>query len=72
MKITLSDGFMEAAIEPQDLELEVPCPACRLGKNPSGGECSTCRGKNYVVTPIGRQILSFVIANAKDFRAGKI
>lgn len=69
MKITLADGFMEAEIQPQDLELEASCPACRLGKLPSGANCSTCEGRGIVATPLGLHILAFVIKQAPHYRS---
>jgi hypothetical protein len=63
---------MEAEIQPQDLELEKPCPACLLGRNKNGGDCSTCNGRGIVVTPLGLHIMAFVVNNAKAFRDGKL
>ena len=70
MKITLANGWMEAEIQPQDLELEIPCPekACVLGRNRSGGNCSCCEGRGIVPTTLGLHVLAFVMRNAAWYR----
>lgn len=69
MKITLANGYMEAEIQPHDLELEKLCPACKLGKHESGADCSTCEGRGIVPTLLGLHILAFVVKQAPHYRA---
>jgi hypothetical protein len=68
LQLTSRDNYIE--VEAHDLDLEVPCPqqGCVAGKM-QGGNCTTCEGRGYVLTPMGLHILAFVIKNAAWFRA---
>jgi hypothetical protein len=69
LKLTVHKHFTEIQLDPADIELETPCPACVLGKTPSGANCSTCEGRGLVLTPVGEHLLAFVIRNAPAWRA---
>ncbi len=44
-------------VEPDDLALEVPCPACQPPGDPN---CPQCRGSGWIVTPLGQAVLEFL------------
>jgi len=44
----------------QDLQIQVPCPLCKLGKYPSGARCSTCEGEGWVLTLLGVEIAALI------------
>ena len=68
MKLTIQNNFTEVQLDPADIELETLCPACSLGRTPSGAACSTCEGTGIVLTPVGEHLLAFVIRNAPAWR----
>lgn len=44
----------------QELQIQVPCPICKLGKYPSGARCSTCEGEGWVLTLLGVEIAALI------------
>lgn len=72
MKLNFSRFGVEATVEAIDLEFEVQCPVCSLGRMPdSGAKCSTCDGTGLVLTGLGQYVLEFVLRAGPRYRASK-